>query len=106
MQEECITRKKVFNMMEDMKGKIRVYARVRPMLPFEADRGQKVALNIPDELTLDHVWKEKKREYQFDAVFAPDASQEKVSSRFVHLHITCSHGLTKRACISPRNLRL
>jgi hypothetical protein len=77
-QEECITRKKVFNMMEDMKGKIRVYARVRPMLPFEADRGQKVALNIPDELSLDHIWKEKKREYQFDAVFAPDASQDKV----------------------------
>ena len=33
-------RKKYFNQMEDMKGKIRVYARVRPMLPFEAERGQ------------------------------------------------------------------
>ncbi len=72
-------RKKFFNMMEDMKGKIRVYARVRPMLQFEKERGQKVALNIPDELTLDHIWKEKKREYQFDAVFEPVASQEKVS---------------------------
>ena len=76
-QDECITRKKVFNMMEDMKGKIRVYARVRPMLGFEAERGQRVALNIPDELSLDHVWKDKKREYAFDAVFAPDASQDK-----------------------------
>ena len=35
-------RKKYFNQMEDMKGKIRVYARVRPMLGFEAERGQKV----------------------------------------------------------------
>ena len=77
-QEESIMRKKFFNMMEDMKGKIRVYARVRPMLSFEKERGQKVALNIPDELTLDHIWKEKKREYQFDAVFEPVASQEKV----------------------------
>ena len=34
-------RKKYFNQMEDMKGKIRVYARVRPMLGFEAERGQK-----------------------------------------------------------------
>jgi hypothetical protein len=77
-QEECISRKKFFNMMEDMKGKIRVFARVRPMLGFEADRGHKNALNIPDELTLDHIWKDKKREYNFDAVFSPDASQDKV----------------------------
>ena len=77
-QEECISRKKFFNMMEDMKGKIRVYARVRPMLSFEQDRGHRNALNIPDELTLDHIWKDKKREYNFDAVFAPDASQDKV----------------------------
>ena len=34
-----------------------------------------LALNIPDELTLDHVWRDKKREYSFDAVFSPDASQ-------------------------------
>ena len=79
-QDECISRKKFFNMMEDMKGKIRVYARVRPMLSFEQDRGHKNALNIPDELTLDHIWKDKKREYNFDAVFAPDASQDKVRS--------------------------
>lgn len=37
-----------------------------------------VALNIPDELTLDHIWKDKKREYAFDAVFTPGATQEKV----------------------------
>ena len=36
-----------------------------------------MALNIPDELTLDHIWKDKKREYSFDAVFAPGATQEK-----------------------------
>ncbi len=27
--------------MEDMKGKIRVYCRSRPMLPFELEKGQK-----------------------------------------------------------------
>ena len=41
VQDESIMRKKYFNQMEDMKGKIRVYARVRPMLGFEAERGQK-----------------------------------------------------------------
>lgn len=71
-------RKKYFNMMEDMKGKIRVYARVRPMLEFERSRGQKEALIIPDELSLEHMWKDKKREYSFDAVFTSSTSQEKV----------------------------
>ncbi|CAK0740574.1 hypothetical protein CVIRNUC_001260 [Coccomyxa viridis] len=84
-KEECISRKKFFNMMEDMKGKIRVFARVRPMLGFEADRGHRNALNIPDELTLDHIWKDKKREYSFDAVFSPDASQDKVFEDTRHL---------------------
>lgn len=71
-------RKKVYNLMEDMKGKIRVYARVRPMLQFEGARGQRPAINIPDELTVDHMWKDKKREYNFDSVFAPESSQEQV----------------------------
>jgi len=61
-----------------MKGKIRVYARVRPMLEFERSRGQKEALIIPDELSLEHMWKDKKREFSFDAVFSPSTSQDKV----------------------------
>ena len=64
--------------MEDMKGKIRVFARVRPVLKFEAQRGAKNALLIPDVLTVEHQWKEKKREYNFDSVFSPDTSQEAV----------------------------
>ena len=80
MQEENITRKKYHNMMEDMKGKIRVFARVRPVLRFEAKQGAKNALIIPDVLTLQHDWKEKKREYNFDSVFDTDSSQETVSA--------------------------
>ena len=100
-------RKKFFNMMEDMKGKIRVYARVRPMLPFEKERGQKEALNIPDELSLDHVWKEKKREYQFDAVFSPSVTQEKVlrssPSRSIMWHNTEQSPCILHSCIRQRS---
>jgi hypothetical protein len=39
-RDEQVARKRSFNMMEDMKGKIRVYCRVRPMLNFERDKGQ------------------------------------------------------------------
>ena len=86
LQEENILRKKFFNQMEDMKGKIRVYARVRPMLTFEQQKGQSDVLKIPDELTLEHMWKDKKREYSFDAVFAPETSQDKVTGCLGHHH--------------------
>ncbi len=79
LRDEALTRKKIFNQMEDLKGKIRVYCRVRPMLKFELDKGQKMALKIPDELSLEFMQtKDKKREYSFDAVFAPGTSQDKV----------------------------
>ena len=67
--------------MEDMKGKIRVYARVRPMLGLEYEKGQCVALAIPDELTVSHYWRNesKPREYAFDKVFDPDSTQDDVS---------------------------
>ena len=64
--------------MQTTQGKIRVYARIRPMLPFEAAKGQKAVLESPDELSLHHMWKGAKREYNFDAVFMPDVPQEKV----------------------------
>uniref|UniRef100_A0A061QQX7 Kinesin-like calmodulin binding protein n=1 Tax=Tetraselmis sp. GSL018 TaxID=582737 RepID=A0A061QQX7_9CHLO len=79
-KEEQVARKRYFNMMEDMKGKIRVYARVRPILDFEQAAGQREELQVPDELTLSHSWKDEKkpREYSFDAVFGTDSSQEEV----------------------------
>ncbi|GFH29557.1 uncharacterized protein HaLaN_28241 [Haematococcus lacustris] len=67
-RDEQVARKRAFNTMEDMKGKIRVFCRVRPILPFEFEKGQTFALNLPDELTVTHPWKDEKkhREYGFD----------------------------------------
>ncbi|KAK9815534.1 hypothetical protein WJX72_005298 [[Myrmecia] bisecta] len=84
-KDESILRKKMHNQMEDMKGKIRVYCRLRPMLKFEKDKGQSVALIVPDELSIEHMWKDKKREYQFDAVFEPAATQVQVFEDTRHL---------------------
>lgn len=63
-------------MMEDMKGKIRVYCRVRPIIDHEAKKGQQFIIHIPDELTVAHPWKDEKklREYSFDRIFGPDAT--------------------------------
>jgi Microtubule binding len=87
VQDEVIMRKKIYNMMEDMKGKIRVFARVRPILTFEREKGQQLALKVMDELTLAHDWKSQKREYSFDAVYDPQASQEKVYLLVLLLHV-------------------
>ena len=69
-KDEQVTRKRYFNQMEDMKGKIRVFCRIRPILGFERDKGQQFALNLPDDLTITHLWKDEKkqREYNFDQV--------------------------------------
>ena len=49
------------------------------MLPFEAAKGQTPAVVVPDELSVAHAWKGARREYAFDNVFTPEASQEQVS---------------------------
>ncbi|MEW5314403.1 MAG: hypothetical protein WDW38_005908 [Sanguina aurantia] len=86
-KEEQVTRKRYFNTMEDMKGKIRVFCRVRPILEFELARKQSFALGLPDELTLTHFWKDEKkpREYNFDQVFNPADNQDKVFEDTRHL---------------------
>ena len=83
--DESIARKKIYNAMEDMKGKIRVYCRVRPLLSFEKERGQEMAVEIPDELTINLKWKDKKREFNFDAVFEGHTTQDKVFEDTKHL---------------------
>ena len=80
-----MTRKRIFNQMEDLKGKIRVYARVRPILPFESAQGQKEALTFPDELSLTMMWRREKREFNFDTVFTPSSTQTQVFEDTKHL---------------------
>jgi Microtubule binding len=58
-----------------------VFARIRPIMEFEQAKGQTAVLNVPDELTVTHLWKGAPREYSFDNVFSPEASQEQVMQR-------------------------
>lgn len=39
-RDEVVARKRAHNALEDAKGKIRVFARIRPLLDFEAARKQ------------------------------------------------------------------
>jgi hypothetical protein len=75
-----VLRKRYFNQMEDMKGKIRVYARTRPLSSKDIREEASFALTFPDEFTLEHPWKEEKkpRSYQFDSCFNGNTTQEEI----------------------------
>jgi hypothetical protein len=77
-REEQGLRKKYFNAMEELKGGIRVFARVRPLSERERADKHPVALSLPDEYTLEHAWKNEKRTYAYNAVFGPESTQEQV----------------------------
>ncbi|KAF9587234.1 hypothetical protein IFM89_039542 [Coptis chinensis] len=78
-KEEQILRKRYFNTIEDMKGKIRVFCRLRPLNEKEIADRQKNVLRSIDEFTIEHLWKDDKiRQHLYDHVFDDDASQEDV----------------------------
>jgi chromosomal replication initiation ATPase DnaA len=80
-KKEQKIRKGLLNELEDIKGKIRVYCRIRPLSKTEmADEDRNVIVtHINDEfsLTVGNV-KNRTKDYNFDTVFGPDSSQEAV----------------------------
>ncbi|GLT82481.1 hypothetical protein SLE2022_008470 [Rubroshorea leprosula] len=78
-KEEQVLRKRYFNTIEDMKGKIRVYCRLRPLNEKEAADKQRQVLTSLDEFTVEHPWKDDKaKQYVYDRVFDSNATQEDV----------------------------
>lgn len=75
---ERILRKKYYNMVEDMKGKIRVYCRARPLSGSEKDRGNYSVIKSPDEYTIIVETSRGPKDFQYDQVFTPEHGQEKV----------------------------
>ena len=77
-QEEKTLRRRYWNMMEDMKGKIRVYARFRPMNRQEIERETQQVVSFIDETTLSLETSRGPREFTFDRVFVPGCSQQDI----------------------------
>lgn len=80
-KEEQVKRKKLLNELEDIKGKVRVYARIRPFTRNEktdADKAQPT-VTITDETSLEvGTQKNRMKQYNFDAVFGPNSTQDEV----------------------------
>jgi len=77
-KQEMKKRKKLHNEIEDMKGKIRVFARVRPLMGNEVKRGDSNCVAIPDEMTVNIDTKNGVKAYHFDTCFGPESTQEEV----------------------------
>ena len=58
---EALARKRAHNEAADLRGRIRVFARVRPLSEAEKRRGMGLALSFPDALTLAHEARGKRR---------------------------------------------
>jgi hypothetical protein len=80
LRKEQHLRKKYYNEMEDMKGAIRVYCRVRPLLPFEVKDKRGECVEIPDDETINVELAERNvtKTYNFDKVYGADTTQDQV----------------------------
>ena len=62
-----------------MKGKVRVYCRIRPLSEKEMAENEKEAVRGLDEFTVEHIWKdEKPKQHLYDRVFDFSATQDDV----------------------------
>ncbi|CAO2036937.1 unnamed protein product [Urochloa humidicola] len=78
-KQEQVLRKRYYNTIEDMKGKIRVFCRLRPLNHKELSLEEKNIVCSPDEFTIAHPWKDdKSKQHIYDRVFDANATQEEV----------------------------
>ncbi|KAL8532214.1 hypothetical protein ACS0TY_008714 [Phlomoides rotata] len=78
-KEEQVMRKRYFNMIEDMKGKIRVYCRLRPLSEKEISEKERNVLSNVDEFTVEHTWRDDRlKQHIYDHVFDGHATQDEV----------------------------
>lgn len=78
-KRELKERKRLFNLVQELKGNIRVLCRVRPISKSEISNGSKVACKIPspEEITLAGE-KGKTKTWEFDRVFDSNSTQDAV----------------------------
>nr|CAB3486087.1 unnamed protein product [Digitaria exilis] len=78
-KQEQVLRKRYYNTIEDMKGKIRVFCRLRPLSDKEVSFQEKNIVCSPDEFTIAHPWKDdKSKQHIYDRVFDANTTQEEV----------------------------
>ena len=70
--------KKYWNEIEDMKGKIRVYARCRPFAKYEIEKGGKSVVSFPNEMSVAVESDRGAKMFTFDSCFKDTSTQTQV----------------------------
>jgi len=73
IREAELLRRRVHNAIEDAKGQVRVFCRVRPLSGKELGEGDLEAVQIIDDMTLEVP---RGGQFSFDSVFAPGTQEE------------------------------
>ena len=78
--EEQALRRKFHNQIQELKGAIRVYCRVRPRIQKEIDAGEEMWMQKSDEFSasLKREGNREDKTYNFDGIFDETNSQEQV----------------------------
>lgn len=78
LKDSIRQRKLLHNQLEDLKGKIRVFCRVRPLSKSELDKGCLNITTVVDEFTITCESKNGVKPFVYDSVFGPNSTQEEV----------------------------
>jgi len=88
VNRERLLRKRYYNLVEELKGKIRVFCRIRPSSKNE--KYSDVIAKCSDPYTVALETLKGHKEFQFDRVFTPEETQEQVFSDTQVSRICCN----------------
>ena len=95
--KELAERKRLHNLVQELRGNIRVYCRVRPVSRRElengGDEGCRQCVQFPEDgLSVEVRSAKKEKTFEYDQVFACDSTQEKVYSEIADLVVSVLDG--------------
>eukprot|EP00438_Fugacium_kawagutii_P009074 Skav233241 [mRNA] locus=scaffold2786:22869:27928:- [translate_table: standard] len=89
---ECERRRKLHNLVQELKGNIRVYCRVRPMTDAEAANGCCISFPAPDEIKINNPDLGVTKSWQFNEIYRQNSKQEDLFSGIRDLVVSMLDG--------------
>ena len=95
--KELAERKRLHNLVQELRGNIRVYCRVRPVSSRElengGDEGCRQCVQFPEDgISVEVRSAKKAKTFEYDQVFACDSTQEKVYAEIADLVVSVLDG--------------
>ena len=92
LRRETDLRRKLHNLVQELKGNIRVYVRIRPLLLPEIDSGKIEVVHASTDTELSVIRSEQKREFAFDRVFGQKTDNSQLFNDLQQLIVSSLDG--------------